>query len=288
MKFSLATVAPPGFTHVAAFAEVTEALLHGLRALGHEASPTGGELFPDSINVLFGAHLLAGDVPLSSQTILMNLEQLEGNAYLPPRYLQALHSHVVWDCSPANVAWLRAGGARRVFHLPFGHVPQLERIRHAAADVDVLFYGVMNARRDQVLNRLVRAGAQVCYLANSYGAERDAWIARSRIVLNMHFHPGHILEMARVFYLLVNGAFVVSESATDETEALRLQGGLVFAGYGELAQTCMRHLADEPARARIARRGREAALACPQTAYLAAVLKDMQAAGLLARRPAAD
>jgi len=281
LKFSIATVALPDFPHTAAFAEPAEALLHGLRELGHDVQLSGAQLCADRHNLLFGSHLLPAQAVLYPQTILVNLEQLEANPYLSRHYLERLRRHTVWDYSTSNVRYLHGLGANQVFHVPMGFVPQLTRISRRQADIDVLFYGVINARRDLILNQLVRAGVRALYLGNAYGAERDACIARSRIVLNMHFHQGRILELARVLYLLANGIFVVSESVSDKEEMQRFSGGLVFADYGRLAQTCLRYLGDDPARESVALRGREAALALPQAAYLAPVLQAMRACGRL-------
>ena len=49
------------------------------------------------------------------------------------------------------------------------------------------------------------------------GAERDALIARARLVLNLHFYPTAIFELVRVSYLLANGKAVVAECGP-ETE----------------------------------------------------------------------
>ena len=132
-----------------------------------------------------------------------------------------------------------------------------------------------------MLNALHRAGARVTYLGNAWGAERDAWIARSHIVLNMHFHRGRILEVVRIFYLLANGVFVVSETPDEEEEMHRFRGGMAFADYGQLAHTCLRHLADAAGCATVAARGREVAAACPQKSYLSPVLDAMLGDGLL-------
>ena len=139
MKFSIATVAMPNVPQVAAFAEVAEALLYGLRELGHESAITGGKLFERTNNILFGSQLMSPQVAIYPQTILINLEPLENNPYLPPQYFERLRSHTVWDYSAANVRLLREAGATRVFHLPMGYVPQLTRIRPQPRDVDVLF-----------------------------------------------------------------------------------------------------------------------------------------------------
>ena len=97
-----------------------------------------------------------------------------------------------------------------------------------------------------------------------YGAERDALIARSKIVLNVHFYGAKVLEVVRLSHLLSNGAFVISEdggehASTDATEvALKGAGALVFARVSEIAARVAHYLAHPAERRRIACRGRAA------------------------------
>jgi hypothetical protein len=48
-----------------------------------------------------------------------------------------------------------------------------------------------------------------------YGEERDALIARARIVLNVHYYESKVFEVVRVSYLLANRKCVLSESGSD-------------------------------------------------------------------------
>ncbi len=120
-------------------------------------------------------------------------------------------------------------------------------------DVDVLFYGELLDRRRTVLEAL-GARCHVKFLWNVYAAERDAWIARSKIVLNMHLHDGHIFEQARVSYLLNNRAFVVSESAADNPYG---DDSLLSAAYEDLVEVCLDYVQRTDDRKRIADRGYE-------------------------------
>ena len=56
--------------------------------------------------------------------------------------------------------------------------------------------------------------ANVKCLVGVYGEERDAYIARSKIVLNLHFYESQIMEQVRISYLLNNHALVISESSS--------------------------------------------------------------------------
>ncbi len=102
----------------------------------------------------------------------------------------------------------------------------------------------------------------------SYGASRDAWIARSKIVLNIHYWEAKIFEIARVSYLLANRRAVVSERGADPTLERDLESGIAFADYDELVDRCVELLGDERARRELAERGYQAFSARDQAAIL--------------------
>jgi hypothetical protein len=76
------------------------------------------------------------------------------NAGCPVRWLNHFRRHAVWDYSARNVKrWARLG-VRDVRHLPVGYVPQLSRIPRDEENIDVLFYGSVNERRQEILTAL--------------------------------------------------------------------------------------------------------------------------------------
>lgn len=272
MNFAITTICPARYDHVGAFAEVSDSFHHALLQLGHRSTQAVNVLFSDARNIILGANMLGAEEPLPESAILVNLEQLESNTLLPPHYLDRLLQHTVWDYSAANVRLLRSRGARNATHVPLGYVPELTRIFGNEPDIDVLFYGSLNPRRSAVLDQLRAAGVRVESLFGVYGAQRDAYIGRSKIVLNMHFYPSKVLEVVRIFYLLANGAFVVSERGADADESARFEGGLVFSGYEQLASTCLNYLGDPQLRQLIAASGQGLVRRMEQARYLAPVI----------------
>jgi hypothetical protein len=179
----------------------------------------------------------------------------------------------VWDYSSENAAVLRGRGCRRVFCLPIGFHPGLERIRHrpeAEKDIDVLFYGAINDRRRAVIGELKRR-LRTEWLFGVYGEERDSCIARARMVLNVHFHAAKILEQVRLSYLLNNRCFVVSE----EAEQNPFGDGIVVGTFAELPDLCQRFAAQPEARREIAARGYQAFRRRPMVEHLRRVLREM-------------
>lgn len=281
MRFAVVTIAPTQFGHWRAFEEVAETLQAALEELGHDVMRTQNDFPRDRLSVVLGANLLPlfGGVAPPDEAILFNLEQVaEGSPWWNPQYLLLLSRHPVWDYSRANIARLATLGVAHAQHVPLGYMPQLTRIAAATKDIDVLFYGVGNERRERVLRELRASGIGLQAVNGVYGAARDALIARARIVLNMHVYPSKLFEIARVGYLLANRAFVVSEVSTELEVEHALDGGYAVAPYEGLCAVCLHYLREDAARERIAARGFELFSAQRQSALLAPALARLAAA----------
>ena len=207
--------------------------------------------------IVLGAHLLAPGTELPAGSIVLNLEQAgAGNPNFTDSYRALLKRHAVLDYSARNARALRRDGVETVRILPIGYAPTLARVTHRAQkDIDILFYGSLNERRQKVLADLERAGVSVVHRFGVYGRERDALIGRARIVLNLHYYEMAIFEVVRVSYLLANGAAVVTEGEEDDEDIAPFREGLALAPYDGLVETCRALLADERRRASLARSG---------------------------------
>jgi hypothetical protein len=266
-------VSPPGYVHSRCFDEVALALREGLEALGVR---TGIARRPGDVAgapIVLGGHLLGPDETPPDGAIVFNLEQIEsGSGLVSPHYLALLRRHRVLDYSTLNVAALGRLGVAATL-CPIGYSPALERFAPAAEqDIDVLFVGSTCERRLSVLSALHRRGARVARVFGLYGRERDQYVARARIVLNLHFYPTAIFEIVRVSYLLANRVCVVSETGPDQAMEAPLADGVAFAAYDRLVETCERLLADAAERARLAAAGYAAIRRMPQREALARAL----------------
>jgi hypothetical protein len=276
VQFAIVTPDPAQWVHVRAFDEVADVIQAGLLELGHPCERSAGRLLDHRTHILFGAHLLPPAASLNPGTILFNLEQIvPGALWVTQDYIERLRRYRVWDYSARNIAALGEMGVRDATHVPLGHAKVLERIPSVQENVDVLFYGIYNERRLAPLRRLAERGLKVLHARGVYGKERDELIARSRIVLNIHFYEQSRLEVARCFYLLANGRFVVSEASTDADET-GLAQGIAFAPYERIEDTCSWYLEHPAERAAVADAGRrilrersQAALLAPAIAALA-------------------
>ncbi len=271
--FAVRRVRPPGYAHADALGEVAEAVEHGLVALGHDAIATAGPADSTRTEIVIGWHLLEpGDATVAPDAIFYNLEQMTPDTrWLTPERLRYLGAHRVWDYSGQNVERLAALSIAAT-HVPIGYVPNWTRIERAAEDIDVLFYGSTSHRRWDAIEAIEATGARVEVVTGVYGRERDALIARAKIVLNVHYYEAQTFEIVRVAYLLANRRFVVSERGRDLPLEHPFEDGIAFGTFEELPALCTRYLHARAERRAIAERGFECIRARPMAASLAAAL----------------
>ncbi len=262
MLFAVAVVSPSSHPNIGGgFREIAEAVHHGLLALGHDSVLTNRLDLHDRRTIVLGAnHVIHYGLEVPKNPIFYNLEQLGHDSpwTAMPAFIDLFRRYPTWDYSPANIEYLATLRLPRPTHVPIGYVPELTRIAPAAEDIDVLFYGMPSEPRYAVLRDLHDRGLRVKWLLGTLGASRDAWIARSKIVLNLHYWEAKIFEIARVSYLLANRRAVVSERGADPTLERGLESGVAFADYDELVDRCVELVGDERARRELAERGYQA------------------------------
>ena len=250
-RFHITLVRPEGFLHTEAFREVAETLQFGLRGLGHTAQVQENAVDAMATNILLGAHLFSPEdasmVPPGS--ILYNLEQL-GGPNLPSHFYELALRLQVWEYSRQNIQkWNGMSCGCPPVHVPLGYVPELSRINASPTqDIDVLFYGSLNERRARIVKALKDAGVKAHATFGVYGKERDQLIARSKIVLNVHFYDAKIFEIARVSYLLANSKAVVTELCSDTEIEKGLADSVLGVPYASLVNTCLSLLRNDEER----------------------------------------
>jgi hypothetical protein len=267
MKFGIITIG----NHKSAdpFRDVIETVCYGLLSLGHDCVITKRWL-SDRRLILFAPNWipLLGVMPPPG-TILYNLEQVfHGSPFITPTTLAIFRQYPMLDYSQRNIERLVQMGVSAPRYLPIGYVPELTRIEPVSEDIDVLFYGSMDTRRRAVLDALQVRGLRVEVLSGVYGLARDRFIARSKVVLNMH-SVADVFEVVRVSYPLANKKAVVSERGEGHED---FSGGVAFADYDELADRCAALARDDAARRELGARGFEVMASRKESDYLKAAL----------------
>lgn len=199
----------------------------------------------------FGANLA---VPVPADAIIMQMEA-HSSGWMTDAYLDLLRQHPVLDYAQENVSWLRARGVDARY-CPIRHHPHLTRLTllpEAERDIDILFYGSVTDRRQEIIQEVRAQNPQrkIIWLGHDGWDSRDGHIARAKIVLNLHAYDGAPLEMARISFLLANRCFVISERPADP-EFLET---VMFQSAAGIATACWIWLRDPHGRQVVAERG---------------------------------
>ena len=214
------------------FAPVATMLCEGLREAGFKAVVSApntidrwlrdehGQENSDvqPLHVILGAHIAEVDVDIPEGSIFYCAEQpapawvefIEGEARL-------YRPSVIWSWAESTTRALREAKLPAIT-VPLGHVKGLEsefKLEPGQPkDIDVLFFGGMTERRRRILGRLASLGLKIHYEKAVWGMKREALLARSKVVLNIHgndMDDVNIFEVVRVLPLMAKGCTVVSE-----------------------------------------------------------------------------
>ena len=275
MKFNICIIQPQGYIHSLAFLELAELLNYSLRELDHQSIIQFNKVDTSAKNIIVGFHLL--DIKFASElpknTVLINAEQFLGNTPWNENILNWIKSFEVWDYSTQNIAFFQKMGLKNIKHLQLGYQKELTRInKNVAQDIDVLFYGSINARRSKVLNDLEKSGLNIHKIFGIYSKKRDDLIARSKLVLNLHYYDSEIFEVVRVFYLLTNGITVIGEVNPSTDVDNLYKNAVISTQYSNIVATCIAKINDKQSRETNGERGFKLIRANPQIIYTAKML----------------
>ena len=276
---NICIIKPNNYIHSLAYLEIAELLHYSVLELNKNSKISYNfiDINPKVKNIIFGAHLLNDDMinSIPSNTIIFNTEQIESINEIWKRRILLLASKgiVFWDYSNHNLDLLhtKLNVKGRLFEI--GFQSNLQRIKiNENKEVDVLFYGSLNNRREKIINNLLKKNVKVKCLFGVYGKGRDDWIGKSKIVLNLHYYESKIFEIVRIFYLLTNAIPIVSE--VDENTKLNNNylKGIKGSNYEDVEKNILSLLENEKERKLIGLNGFNIIKKYPQINFTKSIL----------------
>jgi len=257
-KFHITTIRREGDRFPLCFLEMSQLLQWTLQDLGYDCTRRENRLEEGRINVVFCFHeWFRKEHPLSIfndyDVILYQGEQLApGGRTMPDWYVEGFkRALAVWDYSPENCEIAKYYG-HEFTHVPPGWHPKSCTIDFGTdgKDIDCLFIGMMNPRRQFIMELLGTMCTSVA-LIDSWGPERDEYIARAKVVVNIHCYMAATMELLRLAHLLSNGVAVV----TEKSDTNPFGDGVEEVEYHKLIATVMRYVQNDQDRIALAQRG---------------------------------
>jgi hypothetical protein len=143
------------------------------------------------------------------------IEQTTSNWFTPHYMLTMKNSLDIWEFAMPNTKRYKDDiDISNVHWMPMPFYKYRTDISNFF-EYDILFYGSMNTRRTNILNKLKeKYKIKVC--VNVYGEDIYNMIKRSKIILNIHFYKDATLESARFNEVLQFNRCIVSEKSIKE------------------------------------------------------------------------
>ncbi len=246
-----------------AFTDIINSVKYTCEKLNFKVTQGYLSLKKDAINIVFAAHKLHIEQLKThniEHVIVYNLEQVKPSTpWLNQNYVHVMRQYTTWDYSPHNIKQLNIAGIQNIEYVPLGYTPNLEvieAINEDNKDIDVLFYGLINERRQSILNALIESGLNVHYTKQgevlSY-EERNKLIARAKIVLNIgYYEDTQVFEIARVSFLMANKVFVLNECRDNVLMDDAIRNNLAFASIKDLVAAAQDYIQSPQKRQEIA------------------------------------
>jgi hypothetical protein len=212
-------------------------LVQELQQLGHDAIIITKPVPNDSsLHIVYGCRYLKA---MPKHYILMQTE-IAGTHLFSPEYYRAIKNAVmVWEYQPANL-WVYEGLNAKVHLIPPRIAPADSlRVIRLPKDIDVLFYGWLEGSlRRELMLAAIRQQVKVKVVTDITGPAMWRLLARSKVVLNLHYYTDSPLELFRVHEALSHGCHLVSEGPVPPTYTPWVHEGLGASQLAELCKQC--------------------------------------------------
>lgn len=187
--------------------------------------------FPESLNI---------------QEIILNTEQLLTLSYRQPSINFVLDANCpVIDYSEINMDIIKKNSPEtKCYHFPYIYNPT-EPIYSIPwiPDCDVAVIGAYSDYRYKIIQDMEKSGIRVNYI-QSYGLDRDKYICKCKIVLNLHYiSESDILETIRCYPVIFKKIVVISEESQRDPN-IKINELIIYEKYDKLVEKVLQVLSD--------------------------------------------
>ena len=172
--------------------------------------------------------------------VAFQMEQSVSSRWFTADYLRILeNSFAILDYSTTNITFLKDSGLnlKQIYYVPVGPLPNLlsdGQEQEETDEYDVVFYGDANNERRQKYLQELRKRYKVKIVSEVFGDELYRILARAKLVVNIHYYAGALLETTRIWECLSLGKLVVSERSSDMAEHAELEGMIDFVEIDDI------------------------------------------------------
>lgn len=174
--------------------------------------------------------------------VAFQMEQSVSSRWFNSSYFKQLeNAFAVFEYSLVNVEYLLANkmGLQQIFYLPIyyfaDYANYLSLPEVTTEEYDVVFYGDVNNQRRKDFIAEISKKHKVKILSEVFGDELLQELRKAKIVINIHYYEGALLETTRIYECLSLDRLVISESASDMEHHVELASIIDFVPLGDMA-----------------------------------------------------
>jgi len=175
---------------------------------------------------------------LPANFIAFQMEQSVSPRWFEPPLLEKLQRAAkIVDYSSRNLTFLASRGISpdRLHHLPVSYIPGFRAdLKPANARHAALFYGDTNNPRRQHFIDELNPNCGIAEFARTFGDDLYREMLAAKLVVNIHYYDGAMLETTRLMECLSLGCVVVSEESIDMDEYGSLRDMIDFVPLGDI------------------------------------------------------
>jgi hypothetical protein len=199
----------------------------------------------------------------NSKIILINPEHYQN---LNPNILQFINkkeNYYIWDFSSTNIREIKKTYTNiKTYYLPLLYNPYLElyykqtitrSIEYQNKEIDILFMGTMNNRRQKILDELKKSYKVKIIVIEDRLSNREIFdlIENSKLVLNLFYYEVFVFDYYRNTLLLSNNVLMVSETpynidTISEPNLKDFETNLLVSNYDNIINTVKKTLEQTP------------------------------------------
>lgn len=177
---------------------------------------------------------------LPDMYVAFQMEQSVSSRWFTDEYYQKLKNAVaIFDYSLENIEFLSKNiDLGKVFYMPISLLSNLNSKEFSnLKEYDIIFYGDDSCeRRKKIINELNKR-FKIKIINNLFGEELYKELAKSRIIINIHYYEGALLETTRLYECLsLNTSVIISERSIDMDEHKELEKIVDFVDIGNIKE----------------------------------------------------
>nr|WP_278437183.1 methyltransferase type 11 [Brucella anthropi] len=178
-------------------------------------------------------------LPPANKRVILQLEQSVSSRWFTQQYMKILTGSLgVLEYSLTNIDFLAKNGLKypNVHYLPIGaSLDEYSEGNATQKKYDFVFYGdSLSSDRRRIFLEKLKEKYSVKICNDLFGDELYAIIKESRVVINIHYYEGALLEMPRLCECISLGVPVLSEGTSDQDEYPELEGAVKFFDEGSI------------------------------------------------------